>query len=141
MSNTSAGSGAEDDGTFYVVRCSPDERYSVVVDDDGRVAYAYLRDGEQIVADVWLYNRCETPQTPTWADRSKHPFVNPASFARENDLGPLTSEQQVRIEWGDGAADIYLHGRLWATFRSGDKPGSCVLATRNGPLAKVLENT
>lgn len=128
-----------DDGTIFIVRESPDGRYSVVVEDDGRVAYAYLREGKRIVADVWLYNRCETPQTPEWTDKSKLPFANPAGFARENDCGPITSDDQVRVEWGEESADIHLHGRLWATFRSGEKPGCCILATRNGPLARPLE--
>ena len=31
--------------------------YAVVIDDDGRAAYAYLRDPQRrIVGDVWLYN-------------------------------------------------------------------------------------
>jgi hypothetical protein len=33
----------------------------VVLEDDGRVAYAYLLERDAIVADVWLYNIGEDP--------------------------------------------------------------------------------
>ena len=55
--------------------------YSVIFDDDGRVAYAYLlAPDEHIVSDVWLYNRCESPLQPEWPDQEKIPFANPASY-------------------------------------------------------------
>lgn len=39
--------------------------WTVVVEDDDRVAYAYLLHEGRIVGDVWLYNRsvrCEAPR-------------------------------------------------------------------------------
>ncbi len=129
-----------DDSTILMVRRAPDERYSVVIEDDGRVAYAYLRCGEEIVADVWLYNRCAAPQEPEWKDRSRLPFANPVGFSKENEIGPIRSDADVNVQWDDGTARVYLHGRLWAILRRGEKPGCCLLATKSGPLAKPLEN-
>ena len=37
----------------------PDGGRSVVLEDDGRVAYAYLLEKDTIVSDVWLYNVAE----------------------------------------------------------------------------------
>jgi hypothetical protein len=35
---------------------------TIVIEDDGRVAYAYFYSPEnEIVGDVWLYNRCRAP--------------------------------------------------------------------------------
>src|SRR5437879_1011930 len=35
---------------------------SVLIEDNGRVGYAYLFDADgQICGDVWLYNRCSAP--------------------------------------------------------------------------------
>jgi hypothetical protein len=54
--------------------------WQVIVEDDDRVAYAYLvRDG-RIVTDVWLYNRMPAPQRPPWHEPGPvMPFLNSAS--------------------------------------------------------------
>ena len=54
---------------------SPDPRYSVVIEDDGRVAYAYLLHDDEIVGDVWLYNHGPAPAEPEW--RSPDAGVSP----------------------------------------------------------------
>ena len=55
---------------------SPCGGFTLTFDDDGRVAYAYLKRGGIICGDVWLYNCCPTPDIPEWKDRSKIPFAN-----------------------------------------------------------------
>jgi len=59
---------------------SPDGRLSVMLEDDGRVAYAYLLQDGKVVGDVWLYNVVETPERVDWKDRSQMPFLNPKRF-------------------------------------------------------------
>ena len=128
-----------DSMSFSINRESSDGRYTLVIEDDGRVAYAYLQEGNGIVSDVWLYNRCEPPAEPEWRDRTKMPFANPLGFGSENDLGPIESEADVNVRWEGTTAQIEIHGLLWAILQSGDKPGRCRLALKNGPLAKLLD--
>ncbi len=58
----------------------PASSRSLIVEDDGRVAYAYLLDGKQMIADVWLYNVAPTPDHQDWKDRSQMPFLNPRDY-------------------------------------------------------------
>jgi len=132
------------DGKFL----NKDSGYSVVFDDDGRVAYAYLlNDCEAIVSDVWLYNRCVSPSTPEWKDPEKIPYANPIEFVRicEN-FSPVKDISEVRVQWGssDGGAvkvNIFIRDNLVAILVDGEKPGRSILAAKNGPLAKVMERS
>ncbi|WP_374951629.1 hypothetical protein [Mucilaginibacter sp.] len=56
--------------------CEFDRFFSVKIEDDGRVAYAYLMQGNDEVADVWLYNLAAAPVASFWNEADK-PFVNP----------------------------------------------------------------
>ena len=57
--------------------------YSVVFDDDGRVAYAYLLNHQgNIISDVWLYNQCKTPKEPEWKTSNNMPFANSLSIQK-----------------------------------------------------------
>lgn len=123
---------------------SPNHDYRLTFDDDGRVAYAYLKHFNKIVGDVWIYNRCETPDEPEWRDRTKAPFANPRAYTladgRMRDPVAL-DDVQVRWDADDGhvTAYIYISGDLVASVREGDKPGRSKFAAKDGPLAKRLE--
>ena len=114
----------------------------LAVDDDGRVAYAYLHapDGD-IIGDVWLYNRVATPQTPDW---STPPFLNAASHAKPLDQPPPVSAVDLPVEWTvDGElllADIFLRGVMLARLSPGAQPGWNVLATQRGPCALPFDD-
>lgn len=43
--------------------CSTEPEYSVVIEDDDKVCYAYLYFNKEIIGDVWLYNNVESPVT------------------------------------------------------------------------------
>ena len=64
---------------------SPCGRYQFRFDDDGKVAYGYLLENDSIIGDVWLYNRCSTPDKPEWKDKANIPFANCLPYAREED--------------------------------------------------------
>lgn len=84
------------DGKFS----NPNSGYSVVLDDDGRVAYAYLlnKDGA-IVSDVWLYNRCLPPSEPEWKNPEKMPFANPIGFVKAiQDFSPIQNISEVSVQ-------------------------------------------
>ncbi len=119
----------------------PGTSYSVVVEDDGRVAYAYLREKERIIADVWLYNRCNAPQEADWTDPSKAPFLNPISHAIDDSQGFIEERRDVDAVWHEDAAmsvTIRIRGVDWAVLIPGARPGWCRLARKAGPLARPL---
>ena len=118
----------------------------MVVDDDGRVAYAYLLDAnDRICGDVWLYNRCIAPDEPEWRTRDNAPFANPASYAadceafRLAETGAGFSVEWVREDTGF-IAKLFLRGELFAVLKEGETPGWARLAKKDGPLAKMLGN-
>jgi hypothetical protein len=129
---------------FVVKFASPGGRSAVVIDDDGRVGYAYLLDAEgKICGDVWLYNRCPTPIEPEWTDREKAPFANPQAYVdATKEFALPASAGDVSVDWcqSDGACEarVFIHGRLAAKLVNGAKPGWSALARQDGPLAKVF---
>jgi hypothetical protein len=118
---------------------------AVVFDDDGRVAWAYLRtlDGE-VIGDVWLYNHGPAPAEADWTDTTRVPFLNPAALAHDLDQPPAKKRSDVTVEWTlDGElllADIFLRGTLLARLSPGAQPGWSTLAKDDGPCARVLPN-
>jgi hypothetical protein len=119
---------------------------SVVIEDDGRVAYAYLLDAnDRICGDVWLYNRCAAPDEPEWCRPDNAPFANPASYASNCEaFHPAETGADFSVEWVSEdigfIAKLFLRGELFAVLREGAKPGWARLAKMDGPLAKKLGN-
>jgi hypothetical protein len=101
------------------------------------VAYAYLLRDERIVADVWLYNVVDTPETVDWSDRSQMPFLNPAPYCDRRT--PPSLRSHVTCSWSGDTASIIIEGERVAFLRPGAKPGWSVMATKNGPLARRLD--
>ena len=118
----------------------PSASRSVVLEDDGRVAYAYLLDEEAIVGDVWLYNVAETPDSVDWKDQSKMPFLNPRSLCKSEDVPRLDPNSSIFCRWSKSGVEIAIDGVLMARLKHGAKPGWSRLALRAGPLAKPLES-
>lgn len=117
--------------------------YSVIFDDDGRVAYAYLLNPKgELVADVWLYNRCKTPESPEWKNPDRMPFANSAAYSKDHtDFFGVEHISDVSVHWLAGEvieAQINIRGNHFASLAEGDKPGWCCMAKKDGPLAKVL---
>jgi hypothetical protein len=111
---------------------------AVILEDDGRVAYAYLLAGEKIVADVWLYNVAEAPAEPDWRAPEKMPFLNPKAYCRADVTLTRLEATQVRCVWNPDGAEIMLDGALAARLTIGQKPGWSRLAAKSGPLAWPL---
>jgi len=131
--------------SVFIVRivCEFDNHYSVKIQDDGRVAYAYLYEGEDVVGDVWLYNQQAPPATSFWLPEDM-PFLNPREYLADNaSIKPITDESQVRCEWNESKDDglieagIYIRDKFIASVAVGAKPGWSVLVAKDGPLAYV----
>jgi hypothetical protein len=138
---SSAGSNAR----FFERFVSPDGHAAVVIEDNGRVAYAYLLDAAgAICGDVWLYNRCPAPLEPEWSDRDGAPYANPIAFVAQTiAFSPPDSITDIMVEWShqgrDLVACIFLSKTLLAKLMQGSKPGWSRLAAKDGPLALRLE--
>lgn len=80
----------------------PKSTYSVLFEDDGKVAYAYLRDGARVVADVWIYNCGDAPETPEWKlpdARSRLPFTNPRGYVRDEPRPVVRNASDIGCRW------------------------------------------
>ena len=111
----------------------------LIIDDDGRVAYAYLLDPEgAIVGDVWLYNRAD-PGTEIDFE-GPAPFLNPDSKPPDQLLP--SGQADLTVEWTMDEvslfADVHLRGALLARLSPGSQPGWSAWAL-DGPLAKPFE--
>jgi hypothetical protein len=135
---------ANEGGAFIGTFSSPSGRTRIMLEDDGRVCYAYMIDENgQICSDVWLYNRCQAPAEPEWHSRENAPFANPAPFSCQNsDFGLPRSAEEFSVKWTEAGdfevAKIYLFDRYLAKLMHGAKPGWSRLAAKDGPLAQTL---
>lgn len=127
---------------------SPDVRTDLVVEADSKVCYAYLRQHGRVCGDVWLYNTRPASDVPEWKlpdARSLLPFSNPPSLGHQI-VEPIRDRGEVSVEWvqgqsGQPLARLYVRGQLWAVLGPGDKPGRCIHALADGPLARRLSHT
>jgi hypothetical protein len=103
---------------FLKTENDPHTGWSVEVEDDGRVCYAYLLSVEgQIVGDVWLYNRCDAPAEPEWTDSEKAPFANPRGFSGPIDFPLPRDETDIVVRWsrdeeGGALAELLIGGLI-----------------------------
>ena len=131
--------------TYYdQVFSESDSDYSVIIEDDGKVCYAYLLLKSDIIGDVWLYNQAETPERVEWK-KENMPFLNPAEFIDSNyKTKPILGDKdvEVRFDFGGGTSlkqvKIHLRGRLLAIIKPDSKPGWSMSIIKDGPLAKKI---
>src|SRR5512135_2436100 len=117
---------------------------SLLFEDDGKVAYAYLLGSDgAIVSDVWLYNSGCTPDQPEWNDKDLIPFANPKNYTKAVPFAPAKQQTDILVKWNYAAtghlqyAYIYVYDQLVGAVSPKTKPGFAVLASKDGPLAKV----
>ena len=120
--------------------------YSIIIEDDGRVAYAYLLEKESIIGDVWLYNRATTPEETDWQNKADLPFLNPREYIRfSSKIEHLSEFSDVKIQWfdlGDNveiSAKIFINEKMIAILKGGHKPGWSSMVKKDGPLAKMIK--
>jgi hypothetical protein len=119
--------------------------YTVVIEDNGKVAYAYLIFNTKIIGDLWLYNQDPSPLAASWGEPSATPFLNPLIYVdAERMATPILKDEDVSVKWefGDGndllSLNIVLRGKLYGIMKPGSKPGWTVAAKADSPLAKRL---
>jgi len=116
--------------------------YSIVIDDDGEVAYAYLYKNSDIVGDVWLYNQASTPLIAIWEEKNL-PFLNPQEFIKDV-IPPIRNEDEIAITWTHLSNNefehvlIYIRNKLIAKISVGSTPGWSTCVAKSGPLALMF---
>ena len=140
-----SGEDATDSMIFFdQVICHFNNMYSVIIEDDERVCYAYLLKEEEIIGDVWLYNTIKAPKAVDWSLKTELPFLNPSEYVRHSkEKNVIKDRQDVKIEWIMSndlieEANIYIKEKLTAKLKPGYNPGWSANVLKDGPLAKVL---
>lgn len=112
--------------------------FSVIIEDDDKVCYAYLLEENQIVSDVWLYNNIDSPEAVDWKNKDDLPFANPKKFIKNN-ISPFDVATSIDVKWGsvDGKiyAKIYASNQLLVKLERDAFPGWSTLVKSDGPLA------
>ena len=126
---------------------APSEFYTLAFEDNGRVAYAYLKKDQKIVGDVWLYNRCLAPKIPEWDnDKENTPYANIRdNISKEGTVQKRVENDDVLVNWdeeeGHPVAYIYIFENLYGVIGVNDKPGYARFAVKNSPIALVMDIT
>ena len=134
--------------SFWRAFDDEDSAYSVVVEDDDRVAYAYIYDREAggdsppIVADVWLYNVAAPPDSWARPTRPDEAPLNPSPYVSEELAVRLEEAREVVARWhsSDDArlVDVLADGVVYARLSAGSKPGWSRFAAAESPVARPL---
>lgn len=114
--------------------------HTLVIEEDDRVAFAYLLQHHTIVADVWLYNQRPALHQPIWeASQGGLPPVNPPKYLRTDTPG-LNADlvQAAHAEWQPDTGKVTLHfpNGHRVQLAPGWKPGYSTLVATDGPLAR-----
>jgi hypothetical protein len=101
----------------------PAGRWSLVFDDDGAVAYAYLCEppGFKVVTHVWLYGR-----GPRW----------------EMVFQLVAGPRELEVRWEDGhesilGVELLIRGQRFARLEPRAKPGWSILARKDDALTRT----
>lgn len=121
--------------------CREDSSYAVIIEDDTRVAYAYLLRNNEIVSDVWLYNSMEPPDVVDWKELGNAPFFNTAEYTDDLGNGNTDVLGGIEITWSISkkvSAFVELNNGVKALLKEGAKPGWSNNVKKSGPLALQL---
>jgi hypothetical protein len=73
---------------------------SLVIEDEGKVCYAYLRYKKILRGDIWLYNQAGDPVNINFTNKNNFSFLNPQYYIKDDvRVQPLLSEDDVKINW------------------------------------------
>jgi hypothetical protein len=124
-----------------------DPVFSVIIEDMGKVTYAYLLEKNNIVSDLWLCNNHSAPKYVDWKDKKSMPFMNPQEYIDpEKSINVINNKSDIKIGWSvleNSAikiqAMIYIDKELIGVLRYGTKPGWSTLVKRDSPLANKFD--
>ena len=121
--------------------------YSLVIDEENSVCYAYLKMHGVIVNHVWLYNRGESPNIAPWTQTGiDPPFKNSSEYILDLNFQAPKSEDDFSIsiltenEESFNHVDILIKGICFGRFMWNIKPGYAKLSKSENRLAKPLSD-
>ena len=117
---------------------APDRDRVVLLEDNGRAAYAYLLSRGAVVSSVWLYNVVEAPALVDWSIDAEFPLLNPRAYCNQAVSIRVRSSSHVECAWFASGVAISIDGLLWACLKQGITPGWSRGAAVAGPLARPL---
>jgi hypothetical protein len=117
----------------------PGSDLSVTLEDDARVAYAYLQRRGEIVSDVWLYNVEEPPDESAWQDKTQLPFLNPRKYCKQVVVERITQRSKISCTVVSESVEVRIDDKLIARLKPGVKPGWSKFAAIDSPLARPLD--
>ena len=132
---------------FFIARDTLESDYSVIVEGDGRVAYAYFitMPSQKILSHVWLYNIGPDLPGEEEVEVRGRPSRNPAEYILPDIPPGAQSEEEIEITfWYDKpggefqCADVSIRGIHWATLAPSLEPGLCRFAAKDNDLAGTL---
>jgi hypothetical protein len=127
--------------TFYIQIFSEENSiYSIIVEDDGLVAYCYLIYKDEIIGDVWFYNQADPPLIADWSNKDGMPYLNPQEFV-ELKIEPIRSTDDLDVHWHYyddqlNRVEIFLRKQLAVVLKPNSKPGWSTFVNKDNPIAK-----
>ncbi|MEM8940479.1 MAG: hypothetical protein AAGC64_14165 [Bacteroidota bacterium] len=124
--------------------CPDNEEFSLIIDDNGQVCYAYLLKGEEVIGDVWLYNQSNAPASVNWNDVESMPFLNPLEYIDDSvRFSPFTKDTPILVDW-DYDKDlrqvkIIKGNSTLGILKPNSKPGWYNSVIKDGPLALRID--
>lgn len=123
--NDSINGGSGKEGFWGAYSCPNDESYAVVVEDDGRVTYAYLLRDKEFVTHAWLFN--SLPESQQVECDASAPPCNPESNIKEDmpRVAPIQDSSEVSIRWSlesPVTASVFIHDVQYAILVDGVRP-------------------
>jgi hypothetical protein len=115
--------------------------FTAVFDDNGKVAYAFLCYGQEIITDVWLYNVAPAPEMP---GNDTPPLLNAREFIVATPYPRIERAEDVEFRFMTPGeiqtlyVDVYLRGKLHARLKPNEQPGWCCLAIKDTDIARVM---
>lgn len=128
---------------FQQIFCPDDPEFSLVLEDDGKVAYAYLLKNKKIIADVWLYNQGD-PKKEDYSNPQNLPFLNPSRFINDTPLSSLNNamEEDINVSWelrkNGLTVKVEIFKTLTIVLKEGVEVGWSNMVNKDGPFAKKL---
>lgn len=116
-------------------------KHSIIIEDNNYVAYAYLLYNNDIISEVWLYNKGELKYN-NWDNISEEdfPLQNLESYIDKN-IAPIIDDSEIEVKWfavnNIVIVHIFIRNELTAIMKSNNKIGISLLVNTNTPIAKM----
>lgn len=124
--------------------CQYDNRYSFVIDADGKVANAYLLFEDNIIADVWLNNQVKIEKELSFANQLELPYCNTLEFISSTHENNVLNFSPLNIIWKIDKSQniigvlISFEGEVYNILEVNSKIGWSNIVSKDGPLAKKM---